>query len=214
MTRLPATTCTRTRPYGDPRAHTAAEAFRRADLADLAESPWRIRVGRQTLTIRPSTAQDLAGVAHLHRRCSAQTLLDGYRLGGRAPSVVRLDSTLREPLAFVAVGALGAVVALAFAARDPGHSTLSAAAMILVEDEWQGQGLGSELVSHLAGAALVSGYAELIGYPGPAVPEAHRLMSGVGRTRVVSEEGIVHLHTSLPEGAGLGIGAVRERLAG
>jgi GNAT superfamily N-acetyltransferase len=214
MTRHPVTTCTRSRPYGDPRAHTAAQAFRRADLADLAEAPWRVRVGRETLTIRRSVPQDLAGVAHMYRRCSARTLLDGYRLGGRPPSVVRIDSTLREPLAFVAQSALGAVVAVAFAARDPWHSTLSAAATVVVEDDWQGLGLGSELASHLAGSALVTGYAELIGYPGPAVPEVQRLMSGVGRTRVVSEAGVVHLHTSLPEGAGLGIGAVRVRLAG
>jgi len=39
-------------------------------------------------------------------------------------------------------------------------------------------------------------------------------MSGIGRTRAVTAEDGVHLHTALPEGAGLGIGAVRERLAG
>ena len=214
MTRQPATTCTRSRPYGDPRTHTAAEAFRRADLAGLAIAPWKLRVGRESLTIRPSIQQDLVGVAQMHRRCSPQTLLDGYRLGGRPPSVVRIDSTLREPLAFVAHSALGAVVAIAFAARDPLHSPLSAAATVVVEDAWQGLGLGSELVSHLAGSALVCGYAELIGYAGPGVMEVHRLMSGIGRTRAVTAEDGVHLHTALPEGAGLGIGAVRERLAG
>lgn len=191
-----------------------ADTFRRADLAGLAAAPWKMRVGRETLTIRPSIAQDLVGVAQMHRRCSAQTLLDGYRLGGRPPSVVRLDSTLREPLSFVAHSSLGAVVALAFAARDPLHSPLSAAATVVVEDAWQGVGLGSELVSHLAGSALVCGFAELIAYAGPAVIEVQRLMAGIGRTRVVTDDEGVHLHTSLPEAAGLGIGAVRERLAG
>ena len=68
-------------------------------------------------------------------------------------------------------------------------------------------------MSHLAGAAQVAGYNELIAYPATAVAAAQRLMVEVGRTRMVPDVH-AHLHTYLPETATLGLGSVRQRLAG
>jgi hypothetical protein len=68
-------------------------------------------------------------------------------------------------------------------------------------------------MAHLAGIAHVAGYHELIAYPATATQAAQRLMIEVGRTRMVPGPE-VHLHTYLPEAASLGLGSVRERLAG
>jgi GNAT superfamily N-acetyltransferase len=84
---------------------------------------------------------------------------------------------------------------------------------VLVEDAWQQRGVGGELLSHLAGVAQVAGFNELIAYPATAVPTVQRLMLEVGRTRMVPDAD-AHLHTYLPETATLGLGSVRQRLAG
>jgi GNAT superfamily N-acetyltransferase len=184
-----------------------------SDLAGLARQPWTLRVGRQALLVRPAAARDLAAVARLHSRCSARSLLDRYRSGGRAPAVAALDAMLRRPHNVVAVTAAGEVVAIGTLERDNLHNSHCAETGLLVEDGWQRLGIGSELISHLAGIAQAAGYRELIAYPATAVPAAQRLMIEVGRTRMVPDVH-AHLHTYLPETAALGIGAVRQRLAG
>ena len=165
------------------------------------------------MIVRPTTVRDLGAVAQMHRRCSARTLLDRYRQGGRAPAVAALDTELRNRYSFVAVTVDNAVVATASVRRDPLHGHLCAEAAVLVEDEWQHRGIGSELVPHIAGVAQVAGFNELIAYPATAVPVAQRLMIEIGRTRMVPDAD-AHLHTYLREAATLGLGSVRQRLAG
>lgn len=72
---------------------------------------------------------------------------------------------------------------------------------VLVEDDWQGLGIGREMTTHLAAAALVCGYRELIAYPATSIVPAQRLMVDVGRARLALAESRVHLHTYLPESA-------------
>jgi GNAT superfamily N-acetyltransferase len=208
----PATTtsCIRAVPAGDvgePRRNEMSE------LSDLARRPWSMRAGHTQLFVRPSSARDLAAVAQMHSRCSARSLLDRYRFGGRPPAVAALDWALRNPRSVVAVTSDGTVVATASLARDTTHSHVCAEVGILVEDLWQRRGIGAELMSHLAGVAQVAGYNELIAYPATAIPAAQRLMVEVGRTRMVPDVN-THLHTYLPEAATLGLGSVRQRLAG
>ena len=149
----------------------------------------------------------------MHGRCCARSLLDRYRSGGRGPAVAAMERMLRRPLTFVASTARGEISAVAVAAADPAHGQEAAEIGLLVEDDWQGLGLGRELMTHLAGAALVCGYRELVAYPATSVIPAQRLMIDVGHTRVVMFPDDLHLHTYLPESAALGLGAVRERLA-
>jgi len=183
------------------------------ELLLLAREPWVLRVRNVPLRIRPSTARDLAAVARLHRRCSPRSLLDRYRAGGRPPAVAAVDELLRRPDTFVAATRDGEVVAMATLTRDRDHSHFCAEVGLLVEDAWQQLGIGSELISHVAGLAQASGYHELIAYPATAMAAAQRLMVEVGRTRVVPDVD-AHLHTYLPESAALGLGSVRQRLAG
>jgi GNAT superfamily N-acetyltransferase len=183
-------------------------------LAPAAQQAWRLRAGGRSLLVRPATSRDLEGVAGLHRRSSAGSLLERYRLGGRAPSVIAVAHLLRSPLAFVAVERSGAVIALAVAQGDAHHGPNSAHVGVLVEDAHQGLGIGREMLAQVSGAALVAGYDELIAYPGESVIPAAAFMAKTGSTRIVSDPEIAHLHTLIPSVAALGIGAVRERLAG
>ena len=53
---------------------------------------------------------------------------------------------------------------------------------------------------------MVAGYSELIVYPATSVGAVQRLLVEVGHTRVVPHPARAHLHTFLPESAGLGLG--------
>jgi len=204
------TSCRPNRPSVEPLVPRPATD---RHLLLLAREPWVLRVGHVGLRIRPSTARDLAAVAQMHHRCSPRSLLDRYRAGGRPPAVAAVDELLRRPDTFVAATPDGDVVAMATLVRDADHNHLCAEVGLLVEDSWQRLGIGSELMSHMAGLAHAAGFHELIAYPATAMAAAQRLMVEIGRTRVVPDVD-AHLHTYLPESATLGLGSVRQRLAG
>ena len=184
-----------------------------ASFAGLARQPWWLRVDAADLLIRPAASKDLEAIARMHSRCSARSLLDRYRAGGRAPAVAAMERMVRRPLSFVASTTRGEIVATAVAAVDQIHGAKSAEVGLLVEDDWQGLGMGRELMTHLAGAAVVYGYRDLIAYPATSVLLVQRLLIGVGRTRVVSLPDNPHVHAALSEAAVLGLGPVREQLA-
>jgi GNAT superfamily N-acetyltransferase len=186
---------------------------RYATLVPYIQRPWLLPVRSTSLQVRPAVPGDLQALAAMHSRCSARSLLDRYRAGGRGASVAALQRQLRRPLAFVAVTPRGAVVAFGIAAIDSNHSRDSAEIGLLVEDGWQGVGIGRELLAHLAGAAAVCGYRELIAYTATSVVPMQHLLVEVGHCRVVGDVTHSHLHTSLPESAALGLGSVRDRMA-
>jgi predicted N-acetyltransferase YhbS len=186
---------------------------RHASLTEFVRQPWTVRVGSATVLIRPATPRDLAAVADMHGRCSPQSLLNRYHSGGRRPSAAALETQLRLTLSFVAATYSGTIVATAVADVDTRHGPDSAQIGLLVEDAWHGWRLGRELMSHVAGAALVCGYHEIIGYPGTSVITAQRLMIDIGHTRIVLDSQPTHLHTYLSESTTLGLGPLRERLA-
>ena len=188
-------------------------ADRHSSLTGLVHRPWLLRVDHTSLIVRGASPRDLPGVAAMHTRCSAQTLLDRFRAGGRPPAVASLEMMLRRPLTFVVTTREGSVVAMASATIDQHHDRGSCDLGMLVEDSWQTRGIGRELITHVAGAALVVGYTELVAYTATSVVPAQRLLLEVGHTRVVNDPQQPHLHTYLPEAAALGLGAVRERLA-
>jgi GNAT superfamily N-acetyltransferase len=145
----------------------------------------------------------------MHGRCTAKTLLDRYRTGGRAPAIVELDRHVRDPLSFVVTTENGRVVALARLTRDAIHTFGSAEMSMLVEDEWQRIGVGRALLRHSAAAAVLSGYRQLISYPGTTTAAVQRLMAGIGTTRLMTD-GQRHLHTALSERTKLGLGVLTD----
>lgn len=149
----------------------------------------------------------------MHARCSPRSLLDRYRLGGRPPTVAAIDRALRRPYSVVVATGHGDVIATGMVDHDATHDERCAEVSLLIEDQWQRLGIGTELMSHLAGVAQVAGFHQLIAYPATAISPVQRLMVGIGRTRMVPDTD-AHLHTHLPESAALGLGSVRQRLAG
>ena len=188
---------------------TRLHTIRTRDLAsaDDVRAPWMLCADGAILTVRGARPQDLPGVALMHKRCSAKSLLDRYRVGGRAPSVVILDEQLRQPLSFVVSSEDGRVVAQAQVLPDTDHAIGSAQISMLVEDQWQLLGIGRSLLRHCAAAAALTGYRQLIAYPGTTAQVIQRLMGTVGTTRLMVDAER-HLHTSLPEGARYGLGTV------
>jgi GNAT superfamily N-acetyltransferase len=159
------------------------------------------------LTIRGATARDLPGVALMHARCSAKSLLDRYRSGGRQPAIAILDRQIRQPLSFVAATENGRVVALSLVAPDAAHGYGSGELSLLVEDGWQRLGIGRRVLRHTVAAAALSGYRQLISYPGTTGGVVQRVMAGVGTTRLIQDPQR-HLHTNLPATARRGLGTV------
>jgi GNAT superfamily N-acetyltransferase len=173
--------------------------------AGTARAPWLLYVDRTALTVRGGRPQDLPGVALMHGRCSPKSLLDRYRAGGRAPAIIVLDRQIRDPLSFLVTTDHGRVVASARVAPDATHASGSAEIAVLVEDQWQGLGIGRALLRHCAAAAATAGFHQLIAYPGTTSAAVHRLMATVGTTRAVAEVQR-HLHTALSENAKRGLG--------
>src|SRR5436305_13427354 len=99
-----------TRPRTDRRVTDGATQH--SALMELVRQPWLLRVDGVDLLIRPARPKGLPAVARMHGRCSARSLLDRYRAGGRGPAVAAMERMLRRPLSFVASTAGGGVVAL------------------------------------------------------------------------------------------------------
>ena len=177
---------------------------------DQIRAPWLLYLDGAALTVRGAVPQDLPAVARMHGRCSAKSLLDRYRTGGRPPAIIVLDRHVRDPLSFVVTTDDARVVALSRVAPDPDHSFGSAEIAMLVEDQWQRIGVGRALLRHTAAAAALTGYRQLISYPGTTSGTVQRLMGGIGTTRLMTEgpltEGPPHLHTALSENSKRGLG--------
>jgi len=191
----------------------ATQIFEDRPLPEMVRLPWSLRVDDVTTVVRPSTARDLADVAVMHHRCSPRTLLGRYHLGGRQPSILAMDRMLREPLSFVVVrrgaGGESRVVATAALSRDPNYGPHAITAGVLVQDSWQRLGIGTELMTHLAGVAATCGFQELVAYPGLMSEAVHRLVTHVGTTRQIDSPDGVHLRTALPPAASAGLGPLR-----
>lgn len=170
-----------------------------------AREPWPLYVDGTILTVRGADPRHLPGVALMHARCSAKSLLDRYRSGGRAPAIAILERQVREPLSFVAVTENGRVVAVAQVRTDATHSWGSGEVSVLVEDGWQRLGIGRRMLRHTAAAAALAGYRQLISYPGTTCGVAQRMVAGIGATRLMVDPER-HLHTALPDNARHGLG--------
>lgn len=183
-------------------------------LAVWVRQPWLFPVAGVGVLIRGATGRDLPAIGALHGRCSRVSLLRRYGRGGERPSHAALELTVRRPLSFVAAVPGGQIVATAVAGSDPSHDSGCARAGVLVQDDWQGRGIGRELVKHLAGSVFACGFGELVSYPADEPEIALRLLAEIGTTRAFGGIDSRHLHTYLTEQALLGLGAVRDHHVG
>lgn len=119
-------------------------------------SPVTLRGGR-SVAVRIASGADAGQLTAMHARCTPQTVHHRYhstpRLTGRF-----LERLLDTDIALVAEAPNRSVVAIANLGRDTDGSGELA---ILVEDAWQGSGLGTHLLRHLVTMARLVGFAEV-----------------------------------------------------
>jgi GNAT superfamily N-acetyltransferase len=105
--------------------------------------------------LRAATLSDIDAVAALHERCSIETLYERYQAPLRMPMTTRLVRRLIAP-------ASGQAVVVQVGLDIVGHGVLELVEstwtfQLLIEDAWQGHGLGTMLVKHAAGLAKTQG---------------------------------------------------------
>jgi RimJ/RimL family protein N-acetyltransferase len=193
---------------------TATELSRAAALLELAaqlamRAPAAPRPGEKILLlrdgsevgVRSAVASDAPLVAALHARCSpaarrSRFLSPTPRL---APGELEtlLGTSVDSGQAVLAVTADGgSAVGVANLDPDgPGTARFS----VLVDNAWQGRGLGTALLRRLADAATEQGLAELTGLARPDDLGVTRLLRRAGlRPAAEITDGVVRLRAPLP----------------
>lgn len=159
-------------------AFTPAEYARAQALVDLAGAMAGYAAARTALllpdgsevVLRLAGPEDLSAVSALHGRCSARTRLHRYLSGGPGPSPAQL-SRLLDParsttlVAEVVEGSGGhgsgdQIIAMANLVGEG----LQAEVALLVEDAWQGRGLGTALLRRIGVLAARMGCAALVAH--------------------------------------------------
>lgn len=211
---------------GRPWPFTATELSRAAALLELAtqlamRAPARTPSADRALLLRDGSEVRLRAadpvdgplVAALHARCSPASRRSRFLtphprlradelaalLGSTPPSTppgsAPPGSGLHAVLAVTADG--GSAVGIAN--LDPGEGTGSVRASVLVEDAWQGRGLGTALLRRVAEVAAEYGVAELVGSARPDDVGITRLLRRAGlrpAAEIVGTE--VRLRAALP----------------
>ncbi|MEV4842306.1 GNAT family N-acetyltransferase [Micromonospora matsumotoense] len=202
---------------------TPAEYARAQALVELAAAVARREADRVTLmlpdgaelTIRPATADDLAGVVELHEGCSARSRQRRYLSGAALPSPTRLRRLL-EPargLTLVATttgsgGAAESVVALANLLAEGDEAEVA----LLVRDDWQRRGLGTALLRRLLTHGERVGYAALVLHTQAENTPMVRTLARLGRPAAIERDGTL-LTMTVPLVAPAGGGPVTEGTA-
>ena len=122
--------------------------------------------GGTRFTVRPIEADDKAALACFFRRLSDESRRRRFlgakpKLSGRDLAFLT-EVDQRRHVAFVALDATDAIVAVARYAAWPGETGRAEMAFAVV-DEWHGRGLGSALCDRLVAHARASGLTALTG---------------------------------------------------
>jgi GNAT superfamily N-acetyltransferase len=135
--------------------------------------------------LRPGLPTDADEVAAMHERCSPRTLFARYHAGTRTIPRRLLHRLLMPPRGRTILGVTGQqVVALGqlITTTNPDVAEIS----LLVEDSWQGRGIGSALLGKLAATAHAAGHRELIGW---CLPGERGLVRTAARCGLHTETG-------------------------
>lgn len=163
----------------------------RVDLPLLSPTP------RQPLPLlRAATLSDIDAVAALHQRCSINTLYERYQVPLRMPMTNRMVRRLVAP-------ASGQAVVVQVGVDIVGHGVLELVDTVwtfhlMIEDAWQGQGLGTLLVKQAAGRAKAKGAARLTFITAGSNDKLLRAVGNAGFVaRVERHDGNVHITVPL-----------------
>lgn len=145
------------------------------------------------VVLRPGRAGDEGAVAELHARCSMGTLFHRYHAGVRTVPRRWLHRLLSPPRGTTVVAQCADRV-IAMGQLIPMASPHSAEVSLLVEDGWQGRGVGTGLLGALARAAGADGRRELVGWCLPAETGLLRTAARAGLpTSVRREDGLLRV---------------------
>ncbi|MFI9009811.1 GNAT family N-acetyltransferase [Actinosynnema sp. NPDC053489] len=145
------------------------------------------------LVLRPGRAGDEDAVAELHSRCSMGTLFSRYHAGVRTVPRRWLHRLLSPPRGTTSVAQCADRV-VAIGQLIPLSTPDSAEVSLLVEDGWQGRGVGTALLGALARAARADGRRELVGWCLPAETGLLRTAARAGLpTSVRREDGLLRV---------------------
>lgn len=155
--------------------------------------------------IRQATLGDIEAVTALHERCSVDTLYERYQVPLKMPMTTRMARRLVMPDAGVAL--------VVQAGQDVvGHGVLELidetwTFQLIVEDSWQGQGLGTRLMKHAAGRAKADGAARLTFVTAGSNDKLLRAVGNAGFVaRVERHDGNVHITVPLRQVRGIAAG--------
>ncbi|MCP2350816.1 GNAT family N-acetyltransferase [Nonomuraea roseoviolacea] len=186
---------------------TLTEAARAASFARLAQPPAEQPAGNRSVkladgvevVIRPLTSIYREAVRDLHDRCSPEARRFRYFTSMPALPPRMFDKLCdRSRGHSLVAGHDGQVVAMAnlMFGADPGVAEMA----FLVEDGWQGRGLGAALARALIRAARDLGYAEVRATMLSDNVRMRRLMASLGASITYTEDPGV-LESRLPVGA-------------
>lgn len=156
-----------------------------------------------TVWVRLARPEDADAVAAMHERCSQQSLYLRYLTGvseWRDVALRRLTGGHRGAT-LVVMSEEGAIVALGHVFPDPTAEGLAAEIALLVEDAYQGRGIGTRLLRHLLELAERLGFTEVMGTLQAQNTGVLRLLEATELewTRQV-EEGVLTMRAPLPAG--------------
>ncbi|MEZ5117974.1 MAG: GNAT family N-acetyltransferase [Candidatus Nanopelagicales bacterium] len=117
-----------------------------------------------TVYIRLAAPEDSDAVAQMHERCSEQTLYQRYFApvsAWREDNLRRLSGGHRGST-LVVLDEFGMVIGLGNVFPASPDDTTSAEVALLVEDDYQGRGVGSRLLAHLIDMARRLGFREVV----------------------------------------------------
>jgi GNAT superfamily N-acetyltransferase len=146
--------------------------------------------------IRAATLSDVDAVTALHERCSIDTLYERYQVPLRIPMTARMVRRLVAPNG-------GQAVVVQVGLEVVGHGLLelvdsSWTFHLLIEDAWQGRGLGAKLVKHAAGLAKAQGADRLTFITAGSHDVLLRTVGNAGfLARVERHDGMVHISVPL-----------------
>lgn len=153
-------------------------------------------LSRTTPLVREATLTDIEAVSALHERCSMETLYERYQVPLKMPMTTRMARRLVVPDHGVAL--------LVQSGSDVvGHGVLERIAdiwtfQLIIEDAWQGQGLGTRLMIHAAGRAKHEGAARLTFVTAGSNDKLLRAVGSAGFVaRVERHDGNVHITVPL-----------------
>lgn len=151
--------------------------------------------GYPTPVVRLATLADIEGVAALHARSSVQTLYNRYQVPLRLPMTTRMARRLVVP-------DQGRALVVQVGNDLVGHGLLELVEErwvfhLIVEDAWQGRGLGSLLIAQAAGRAKALGAEKLTLI---SADTNDRLLRAVGRAGFVArvERQVASIFITIP----------------